>query len=170
MAACHVRRHNWLRKQWGTPASLPVSQSFGYWFWLLVPEQIIGGFGFLGIHLHQLCQLMVSCILGGQAAGSLCLCHFCAESRLFTPWQMDAAGVTSLSSQDQTCWGKASRLLRDRGLMQQALHRHHSAASFYSCTHHQNSHRFQGNRLQNGPASNPFWNTAHIFPLIKGIL
>lgn len=54
---------------------------FGYWFWLLVPEQIISRFVFHGIYLYQLCQLMVSCTPKGQAAGSLCFCHFCAKSK-----------------------------------------------------------------------------------------
>lgn len=137
------------------PASLPVSQAFfGYWFWLLDPDEIMGRFLFSGLYLYQLYQLMMSSTSKGQAAGSLCLCHVCAESRVVHTMTNGCSWIMSVSLQTQSCWGKGRRQ------MQHALYGHRSAVLFRSYSHHQKESQIPGKlSLQNGLGSNHFWNT-----------
>lgn len=124
-------------------ASLPVSQPFfGYWFWLLVPDEIMGRFLFRGLYLYQLYQLMVSYTPKGQAVGSLCLCHVCAGSKAVHTMTNGCSWNESLFSKSELL-GKRLWLLRDWRQMQQALYGHHFAVLFHSYSHHQKNHRFQ---------------------------
>lgn len=151
------------------PASLPVSQAlFGYWFWLLVPDEIMGRFLFSGLYLYQLYQLMVSSTPKGQAAGSLCLCHVCAESRAVHTMTNGSSWIMSVSES----LSSKSELLGKRPETNAASPVWASFCSFISLLQSPTEEsQIPGKlRLQNGLGSNHIWNTAHIFPLIKEIL
>lgn len=107
MPACHGRRNNWPGEQWRMPASQPVSQPFfGYWFWLLVPDKIMGRFVLRGLYLYPLYPLVVSSTPKGQAAGSLTLCLVCAGSKA-------APTVTNGCSWNNESLFSKSELLRE---------------------------------------------------------
>lgn len=126
------------------PASLPVSQPFfGYWFWLLVPDEIMGRFVLRGLYLYPLYPLMVSSTPKGQAAGSLSLCLVCAGSKAaHTMTNGCGWNNESLFSKSELL-GRRLGLLRGWRQTQQALQGHQFAALFRSDSHHQKSHRFR---------------------------
>lgn len=124
------------------PASQPASQPFfGYWFWLLVPDEIMGRFVLRGLYLYPVYPLVVSSTPKRQAAGSLCL--VCAGSKA-APTVTNGCGWNneSLFSKSELL-GRRLGLLRGWRQTQQALHGHQFAALFRSDSHHQKSHRFR---------------------------
>lgn len=126
------------------PASLPVSQPFfGYWFWLLVPDEIMGRFVLRGLYLYPLYPLMVSSTPKGQAAGSLSLCLVCAGSKAAHTVTNDCSWNNESLFLKSELLGRRLGLLRGWRQTQQALHGHQFAALFRSDSHHQKSHRFR---------------------------